>query len=71
MDTAIGTSLRSAVRGRGLPFAVELGPERRELSGEASSSGEDLRHLRRSMTQAEAGLIHQHELIDADDDIVG
>ncbi len=67
MDTAINVFLRQAVRERAIPFSIEMVPERQPINDDKFFSGANLRHLRHSLAQAEAGKVYQHDLINAND----
>ena len=67
MATAINIFLRQAIREQAIPFAIERYPEKAKTSDAAFFSGANLEHLRRSLAQAKAGQVHQHDLIDVDD----
>ena len=67
MAAAINIFLRQTIREQAIPFAIKRYPEKAEASDAAFFSGANLEHLRRSLAQAKAGQVHQHDLICADD----
>ena len=72
LQTAINVFLRQVIRSKEIPFSIELSPEEKERLNQLQNdaeydeyfSGENLKHILKSMQQAKEGKIIVHDLIE-------